>query len=394
MSHLDDDSTPHDLPVDQPTVTEAPLPQSTDGDAVDANDAGPQPADPAADPKIINSPTPEHADTVTDGPEQDETEPSSSSSSSAGEATSCSSDDEDEENASEGHDTLLTVLEDSEGDCVDNDVKNDNADEQQPPVDSGAGIEECPVVEQDPSPVEDDSPVEFVDDVEGVEIVDVVDGPENNESVDNSTEGTEEDTSDDVSPTDEPEEDSCDNANSADEPVEDISNNVTATDEDLSPNDNDADSGNESPPDDNADSEAVPAPLEEDEDKSPLEDDNDESHLRKKRYRYPDYLTTDGGGDASESSNMETATRLRKMPDDSASRKEWILRKESIEWTIQSLDKIMLQHGIEEVKAHFLWVYDRAMTVRANGNNLKRAESLSVCFLEADPDRTCSSSLF
>ncbi|KAH6624157.1 P-loop containing nucleoside triphosphate hydrolase protein [Chaetomium sp. MPI-SDFR-AT-0129] len=363
MSNLDDDTTPQDPPVPPSTVTETPLPQPANGDAVDADDAGSQPTDPAPDPKSNNSPATEHVNSGTDTPVQDEAEPASSSSSSSdGEATSCSSDDE-EENGSEGNDTLLTVPDESGGDCADKDGKNDEVDEQPAPADSTAEIEQCPAVEQDPSPEEDDCGVDVAADVEDVEAVEVVDGPENKESVDNHTNGLEEDTSDDVSPTDDPEEDASDN--------------TSAADEDPSRNDDGTNSSNKSPPDDEAVSDTVPAPL---------EDDDDESPSQYQRYDYPNYLTTEGGGDASESSNMETTTRLREMADDSASRKEWILRKESITWTIQALDKIMLQHGIEEVKAHFLSTYDLAQAARERGRNLKRVESLSVCFLEADLD--------
>ncbi|KAK4140952.1 P-loop containing nucleoside triphosphate hydrolase protein [Dichotomopilus funicola] len=83
---------------------------------------------------------------------------------------------------------------------------------------------------------------------------------------------------------------------------------------------------------------------------------------------------------------MEILTRLREMADDSAARKRWILGKENAEWTIQAIDKIMLQHGIENVKAQFLWVYNEAMRARDSGDDLKRVGSLSLCFFEADPD--------
>ncbi|KAK3293162.1 P-loop containing nucleoside triphosphate hydrolase protein [Chaetomium fimeti] len=75
-------------------------------------------------------------------------------------------------------------------------------------------------------------------------------------------------------------------------------------------------------------------------------------------------------------------TRLRKMDDTSPSREEWVLRKEKSGKDNEALDGLMLKYGLEEVKAHFLWVYDQAQTTLDQEGTLWDLTNLHACFLE------------
>ncbi|KAH6847817.1 P-loop containing nucleoside triphosphate hydrolase protein [Chaetomium sp. MPI-CAGE-AT-0009] len=80
--------------------------------------------------------------------------------------------------------------------------------------------------------------------------------------------------------------------------------------------------------------------------------------------------------------DSEITTRLRKMDDKSPSREEWILRKEKFGKDNEALDDLMLKHGLEEVKAHFLWVYDEAQATLEREDLVWDMTNLHTCFLE------------
>ncbi|KAL8299375.1 hypothetical protein RB593_009323 [Gaeumannomyces tritici] len=74
--------------------------------------------------------------------------------------------------------------------------------------------------------------------------------------------------------------------------------------------------------------------------------------------------------------------RLRSVDDNSPSRRRWISRKERDRRDVEPLDEMMLQPGLEEVKAHFLHVYEEAQAVRKRGDDLRKMSNLDVCFVE------------
>jgi hypothetical protein len=73
---------------------------------------------------------------------------------------------------------------------------------------------------------------------------------------------------------------------------------------------------------------------------------------------------------------------LRDMSDKSDARQQWILRKEEDRKDVDALDQLMLMYGFEEVKAHFLSVYDEARAVRKRGDDLQETKNLDICFVE------------
>ncbi|KAL8364569.1 hypothetical protein RB595_003720 [Gaeumannomyces hyphopodioides] len=77
-----------------------------------------------------------------------------------------------------------------------------------------------------------------------------------------------------------------------------------------------------------------------------------------------------------------STTRLRSVDDNSPSRRRWISRKERDRQDVEPLDEMMLQRGLEEVKAHFLHVYEEAQAVRKHGDDLRKMSNLDVCFVE------------
>jgi hypothetical protein len=70
------------------------------------------------------------------------------------------------------------------------------------------------------------------------------------------------------------------------------------------------------------------------------------------------------------------------MSDKSDARQQWILRKEEDRKDVDALDQLMLMYGFEEVKAHFLSVYDEARAVRKRGDDLQETKNLDICFVE------------
>jgi hypothetical protein len=80
--------------------------------------------------------------------------------------------------------------------------------------------------------------------------------------------------------------------------------------------------------------------------------------------------------------DSDITKRLRKMDDKSPSRKKWILRKEKFGKDNEALDELMLKYGLEEVKAHFLWVYDQRQRARGRDDVLWDLTNMHTCFLE------------
>jgi hypothetical protein len=78
-----------------------------------------------------------------------------------------------------------------------------------------------------------------------------------------------------------------------------------------------------------------------------------------------------------------STSRLRDKDDASPCRQQWILRKEEDGQDNEALDALMLVDGCEDVKAHFLSVYDEARAARKRSDNVQlRTENLDVCFVE------------
>lgn len=80
--------------------------------------------------------------------------------------------------------------------------------------------------------------------------------------------------------------------------------------------------------------------------------------------------------------DSDITKRLREMDDKSPSRKQWILRKEKFGKDNEALDQLMLKYGLEEVKAHFVWVYDQRQRARGRDDVLWDLTNMHTCFLE------------
>ncbi|KAH6623096.1 P-loop containing nucleoside triphosphate hydrolase protein [Chaetomium tenue] len=90
----------------------------------------------------------------------------------------------------------------------------------------------------------------------------------------------------------------------------------------------------------------------------------------------------DAQADSEPYEDSDVTKRLRRMKDKSPSRMEWILRKEKFGKDNEALDELMLKFGLEEVKAHFLWVYDERQRARGRDDELWDLTNLHTCFLE------------
>lgn len=76
-----------------------------------------------------------------------------------------------------------------------------------------------------------------------------------------------------------------------------------------------------------------------------------------------------------------STSQLRDKDDASPSRQQWIRRKEENGEDNDALDELMLLDGLENVKAHFLSVYENARAARRRGDDLQRMENLDTCFV-------------
>ncbi len=79
-----------------------------------------------------------------------------------------------------------------------------------------------------------------------------------------------------------------------------------------------------------------------------------------------------------------STSRLRDVDDKSPARRQWILRKEEDRQDNEALDELMLVHGFEDVKAHFVSVYDEARAAGKRGDDLQGTKNLDVCFVEGN----------
>ncbi|KAK4126628.1 hypothetical protein N657DRAFT_632653 [Parathielavia appendiculata] len=75
------------------------------------------------------------------------------------------------------------------------------------------------------------------------------------------------------------------------------------------------------------------------------------------------------------------------MADKSLSRQQWILQKERDQQDNEALDKGMLYHGLEDVTAHLLRVYDEAREIIKGGGDLLEVGNLNARFVDHNIDR-------